>query len=71
MPLSPTAEPTRPTAIIEIVAILVLRGVIQLKPLATSQARMPLTPAAAVVAPIMHCAHMGGSLDPKEGRRAR
>ena len=32
----------------------VRRGVIQVNPFATSQARMPVTPAAAVVAPIMH-----------------
>lgn len=70
VPLSPTDAPIRPAAISEIVAIRVLRGVIQLKAFATSQARMPVTPTAAVVAPTMHCAHMLCSLDPEMAARA-
>jgi hypothetical protein len=38
------------------------RGVIHAKPFAASHARVPVTPAAAVVAPIMHWAHMGQNL---------
>ena len=54
MPLRPTDAPSRPIAISEIVANRSLRGVSQRNPLAASHVRMPVTPAAAVVAPIMH-----------------
>jgi hypothetical protein len=39
----------------------VRRGVIHEYPLALSHAPVPVTPAAAVIAPIMNCMHMGGA----------
>jgi hypothetical protein len=48
------ADPMTPATTKEMVANRIRRGVIHEKPLALSHARMPVTPAAAVVAPIMH-----------------
>jgi hypothetical protein len=47
----------------------VRRGVIHEYPLALSHAPVPVTPAAAVIAPIMNCMHMGGSVTPRRERR--
>ena len=42
----------------------VRRGVIHGYPLALSHAPVPVTPAAAVIAPIMNCMHIEGSVAP-------
>ena len=42
----------------------VRRGVIHEYPLALSHAPVPVTPAAAVIAPIMNCMHIEGSVAP-------
>jgi hypothetical protein len=52
-------DPMNPAPISETVAKRIRRGVIHEKPFVASHARAPATPAAAVVAPIMHWVHMG------------
>jgi hypothetical protein len=52
------ADPIRPTTTRETVAKRIRRGDIHEAPFAASHARMPVTPTAAVVAPIMHWAHI-------------
>ncbi len=54
----PTDAPSMPATMSEPVASRIRRGVIHANPLVASHARVPVTPAAAVVAPIMHWAHM-------------
>jgi transposase len=52
--LTPTDAPIKPRATIPAVRNRILRGVSHEKPFVASHARTPVTPAAAVVAPIMH-----------------
>jgi hypothetical protein len=60
-PWNPTADPINPATIKANVATRIRRGVIHEKRFALSHARVPVTPAPAVIAPIMHCIHIGGA----------
>jgi hypothetical protein len=60
-PWNPTADPINPAMIKANVARRIRRGVRNEKPFALSHARVPVTPAPAVIVPIMHCIHMGGA----------
>jgi hypothetical protein len=55
------ADPISPATVRENVAMRIRRGVIHEKPLALSHALVPVTVAPAVIAPIMHCMHMGAA----------